>query len=57
MSVKKVLVMIGTLAAIAAVVMGVVSTEVSSKPSVNPIGAIAVAVAAFGVLKASEHWS
>lgn len=53
MSVKKVLLVIGTLAALAAVVMGVVSFD---DRSVNPIGAIALAVAAYGVLKASEYW-
>ena len=54
MDVKKVLRIIGTLAAVAALVLGVVSTDARS---VNPIGAIAVAVAAFAVLKASEYWN
>ena len=56
MNVKKVLMVVGSLAAVGAVILGVVSTEVSSRPSVNPLGAIAVAVAAFAVLKASEYW-
>lgn len=53
MNVKKVLMVVGTLAAVAAVILGVVSTDAHS---VNPIGAIAVAVAALAVLKASEYW-
>ena len=53
MNVKKVLMVVGSLAAVAALVLGVVSTDARD---VNPLGAIAVAVAAFAVLKASEYW-
>ena len=53
MNVKKVLMVVGSLAAVAALALGVVSTDARD---VNPLGAIAVAVAAFAVLKASEYW-
>jgi hypothetical protein len=53
MNVKKVLMVVGSLAAVAAVILGVVSTDARN---VNPLGAIALAVAAIAVLKASEYW-
>ena len=53
MNVKKVLLVIGTLAAVGSVVLGIATVDAKT---MNPIGAIAVAVAAFAVLKASEYW-
>lgn len=54
---KKALRVAGILAALAAVVLGVVSTNVDAtgvSKDANPLGAVAVAIAALALLKASE---
>jgi hypothetical protein len=48
---------LGILAALAAVILGVVGTNVDAtgvSKDVNPLGAVAVAIAALALLKASE---
>lgn len=56
---KQFLKVAGSLAAIASAIAGVASLDFGTRAggSANPIGALAIAAAAFVLLKASELWT